>query len=373
MIGISDMIEVKEKDFNSFFKAPFNAYGPNSLYVSPFKSDLKRFLSNKNPLFKDKNTFTFFSAFKNGTPVGRVVVHVHKKSNEKYKSKTAYFGFFDCIDDLDVAKALFDRVERWARINKFSEIMGNFNLTAMQQIGVTTDGFENVPYMDQVYSPPQISKLLEKLGYNSFFPMTTFEIDLKSIDPEILNKDMKFSSIDDEKIKFEKINKRNFKVHIEHARICLNDGFANNPMFVPVTKDEFYFQSKDMSLIIDNHISTIAYHDNRPIGVSVCLPDLNPFVKANKSRFSLMTPFHLLKLKTQRKRAGLIYTSVIQDYQVKGLGGILMYHTLSAVKSRGYEYLGVTWISDENIPSLRNVEKAGGKPLHKLCLYKKEI
>ena len=60
MIGISDMIEVKEKDFNSFFKAPFNAYGPNSLYVSPFKSDLKRFLSNKNPLFKDKNTFTFF-------------------------------------------------------------------------------------------------------------------------------------------------------------------------------------------------------------------------------------------------------------------------------------------------------------------------
>ena len=86
-----------------------------------------------------------------------------------------------------------------------------------------------------------------------------------------------------------------------------------------------------------------------------------------------MTPFHLLKLKTQRKRAGLIYTSVIQDYQVKGLGGILMYHTLSAVKSRGYEYLGVTWISDENIPSLRNVEKAGGKPLHKLCLYKKEI
>ena len=49
MIGISDMIEVKEKDFNSFFKAPFNAYGSNSLYVSPFKSDLKRFLSNKNP------------------------------------------------------------------------------------------------------------------------------------------------------------------------------------------------------------------------------------------------------------------------------------------------------------------------------------
>ena len=79
MIGISDMIEVKEKDFNSFFKAPFNAYRSNSLYVSPFKSDLKRFLSNKNPLFKDKNTFTFFSAFKNGTPVGRVEVFVFQQ------------------------------------------------------------------------------------------------------------------------------------------------------------------------------------------------------------------------------------------------------------------------------------------------------
>ena len=53
-----------EKDFNSFFNVPFNAYGEHSPYVSPLKSDFKRILSNQNPLFKDQNTFTYFSAIK---------------------------------------------------------------------------------------------------------------------------------------------------------------------------------------------------------------------------------------------------------------------------------------------------------------------
>ena len=56
----------------------------------------------------------------------------------------------------------------------------------MQQIGVMISGFNNKPYTDQVFSPNHIADLLHKLGYVNEFPMTTFELDLRSIDPQIV-------------------------------------------------------------------------------------------------------------------------------------------------------------------------------------------
>jgi hypothetical protein len=33
-------VTLRERDFESFFATPFEAYGGNSLYVSPMKGDL---------------------------------------------------------------------------------------------------------------------------------------------------------------------------------------------------------------------------------------------------------------------------------------------------------------------------------------------
>ena len=39
----------------------------------------------------------------------------------------------------------------------------------------------------------------------------------------------------------------------------------------------------------------------------------------------------------------------------------------------GYRTLGGTWIADINAPSLRQVEKAGARPLHRLHLFTKRL
>ena len=72
------MIELIERDFESFFKAPFNAYGKTTPYVSPMKSDLARFLSSRtNPLFDSEDDFTYFTALENNKPIGRITAHIH--------------------------------------------------------------------------------------------------------------------------------------------------------------------------------------------------------------------------------------------------------------------------------------------------------
>jgi hypothetical protein len=180
------MIELVRNEINSFFKVPSVVYPPDFQHVSLFKDDLKRFLSLKNPLFKNDTDFAFYTAYKDGKLAGRITTHWHTASNEKYNWKKSYFGFFDCINDHEVAQALLKKAEEFGIEKGCTEVVGNFNLTAMQQTGVVTEIKMPFHYSDQVFSPVYISELLEKCGYSKSFPMTTHEIDVLSFDPEVM-------------------------------------------------------------------------------------------------------------------------------------------------------------------------------------------
>ena len=91
----------------------------------------------------------------------------------------------------------------------------------------------------------------------------------------------------------------------------LNDGFDSNPMFVPVSAEEYTFQAGEMMWVMDPRLSVVVHHDGKPAGVIVCIPDLNPFVRACRSRLSLTAPWHFLKHRLTGDRAVIIYYSVI--------------------------------------------------------------
>ncbi|WP_150526660.1 GNAT family N-acetyltransferase [Roseibium sediminis] len=361
------MIEIRERDFEGFFSVPFNVYGEKEHYVSPMKADLRKMLSEQNPLFSGSEDFTYLTAFENGTAVGRIVVHIHHASNTRHQTEQASFGFFDCRNCSETARLLLQSAETWAREQGMSEIAGNFNLTAMQQCGVQTDGFEKPGYTDMVQNPQHIPQLLRENCFEPYFPMTTFEVDLA--EATFTGKELPDAS----RYTFQEVEKKGFKQRMEEARAVLNDGFEQNPMFVPLTPKEFIFQAGEMMTILDPRLSSVVKLDGRPVGVVICIPDLNGFLKATRSKFGISTPFHYLKYRLGRHRAVIIFYSVASAQHGLGIMGAILDQTVSALKGAGYRQLGVTWIADANKPSLRQVEKLGAKPLHRLHLFKKSL
>lgn len=360
------MVEIVERDFAAFFEAPFRAYGPETRYVSPMKSDLRRFLSaGINPLFPDEQAFTYFTAHKNGGPIGRIVVHSHPQSNALYGTNRACFGFFDCADDDTAAKMLLDRAQAWATARGFAELAGNFNLTAMQQLGVQTDNFDRPGYTDMVLNPPHIPKLLRANGFDAVFPVTTFELALA--DHVAPDRPLPEGHL------FAPIDRGTFPKRMNDARLVLNDGFSDNPMFVPLTEEEFQFQAGEMTKIMDPRLSSVLLQGDNPVGVVICIPDLNGFLEATRSRIGLMTPFHFLRYRLRRRRAVIIFYSVAKQSQGSGLMGAMLDRTLKQLKAARYESLGITWIADENVASLRVMDKIGAKPLHRLHLFRKAL
>ena len=368
------MIELIERDFESFFKAPFNVYGNTTPYVSPMKSDLARFLSSRtNPLFDSEDDFTYFTALENNKPIGRITAHIHKASNTLYETKQAYFGFFDCIENQEIASRLLYASEAWARAKGLEKISGNFNLTAMQQIGVQTGGFANAPYTDQIWGPPYLPELLEQNGYEQHFPMTTFELDIRGLKPEQILSNENENLIKDSGFTFAPVNRRTLDARLEDARNILNESFIDNPMFVPVTKEEFDFQAKEMKWIMDPRISTIMHKDGEVAGAVIAIPDLNPMLKAMGSKLGLSAPWHFLKHRLNRKRAVVIFQGVRPQFQGMGVNPIMLAHILVQMQKASYEKVGGTWIADENKASIRQTEKSGAKALHRLHLYSKAL
>ena len=369
------MIELRTGDRRAAFDVPFNVYEAASPYVSPMWSDFDRFVDPaRNPLARDgRGAFELFTAHRDGRPVGRIVAAMHEASNRRHGTRRGQFGFFDCADDPDAANVLLGAAEAWVRARGAEEIVGNFNLTAMQMAGVVTDGFENAPYTDMMWSPPHIARLLAHAGYTPFFPMTTFETDLAGVDPADLIGTKQAAILDDGRYSWRPIRRRDFKAVMEDARVVLNEGFDRNPMFVPVSVEEYAFQAGEMMWVMDPRLSVVVYHDGKPAGVIVCIPDLNPLMRACRSRLSLTAPWHFLKQRLFGDRAVIIYYSVTPDLQGAGLNGAMLSRLIAAAKSAGYRRLGTTWIGDVNQASLRQMQRLGAKPLHRLHLFGKAL
>ena len=368
------MLELRTGDFRAFFEAPERAYGAQSAFVSVFDQDLKRFLNTReNPVFERPDELAFFTAHRDGKPVGRITAHVHAASNRRHGWNRSYFGFFDCADDAEAAGLLLGAAERWGRERGHDEIWGNFNLTAMGPAGVVTDGFEHAPYSDQVWNPPHIPRLLEQAGYVPEFPMAQFEIALADVDLDSFLTPNFHALRTDPSLEWGRVELKALKRLLPEICDAFNEGFDRNPMFVPLSHAEFQFQAKDLMWVLDPRISSLVRQDGELVGLLLCIPDLNPLLRECHSRMGPLTLPRLLLYRRRCRRAVAFIQAVRPRLQGRGVAAVMLHEVLTALKQARYESLGVTWIADVNVPSLRSAMRGGARPMHRLHLYRKAL
>jgi hypothetical protein len=363
------MILIKQEDLEGFLETSTALSNCWPLYVPPLDSSLKQLLSKeKNPLFRSFAEHSYFVAYQDHKPIGRIVAHIHHASNFRFQKTVGYFGVFEVIDHSEAAKSLLEAAETWLRERKCTKIMGNFNLTAMQQMGVVTAGFEHAPFTDQVYNSKFIPDSLRENGYCETFPMTTFKVNLAHVDLDEVSKRVLSNDT-----KIQKFSRLKLSSLLEETRSVLNASFANNPFFVPPNPDEFAFQAQDMMLAIIPEIARIAFCRKVPVGVAVCLPDQNPLLSKLNRKIGLSFPIQLARHKLLNKRAVMIFYGVSPEAQSLGLMGSMLKEIIISLRQNGFTEMAVTWIADSNIASLKQMERLRAQPMHRLALFEKSL
>ena len=142
------MITIKEvknqKELKTFVKFPFKLYKDSKYWVPPIISqEIKTFNKKENPVFKDAEA-RFFLAYKNNELVGRIAAIINWLEVKNQNQKKMRFGWFDFIDDLDVSKALFSKIEAIGRENNLEYAEGPVGFSNLDKVGVITEGFEAI-------------------------------------------------------------------------------------------------------------------------------------------------------------------------------------------------------------------------------------
>jgi hypothetical protein len=102
-------------DVRQFIAFLFDLYEASPLWAPPLESDLRLVMNRARHPYYQRSTAEFFLAEDGGRTLGRIAAFDNRAYNDHYGSHTAFFYFFECVEDARVASALFDAALSWAR------------------------------------------------------------------------------------------------------------------------------------------------------------------------------------------------------------------------------------------------------------------
>ncbi|MDE6218207.1 MAG: N-acetyltransferase, partial [Muribaculaceae bacterium] len=187
------MIEVKQiepskSNLRKFIDFSINLYKDNNCYVPPLVIDEIATLNPKtNPAF-DFCEGAYFMALADGKPAGRIAAIINKQINERFDEKIARFGFFDTIDNQEVADALLRAAEEWARGKGMRKIVGPLGFTDLDREGLLIEGFDELSTMATNYNYPYYAPLVENAGYRKDSDWLEFQMTVPDSIPDKINR-----------------------------------------------------------------------------------------------------------------------------------------------------------------------------------------
>jgi GNAT superfamily N-acetyltransferase len=324
----------------------------------------------RNPFYRDGGAQAFL-ATRNGRDAGRVLAHVWRRHERLHGERAGYFGFFECADDVPTATALLDAAAAFARDRGCSCLRGPFNMTAAQEIGVVTTGFEGAPSVDMVYTPPWVPRLLESAGFEVCLRMSTWRNPAAAeLDPDALRGGRDRGGPDGLEVRALRSRRRD--EDMERVREVINAAFLGNWCFVPITRDEWRLQVGTLIPLLDPTLVLIAEVQGVAVGVTLAVPDFNHVIRKLDGRLLHPATLGLLRRPIAPDVVVILF-AVRKQYQGMGVSRRLNAELVRAMRRGGYRGLSITWIAEGNTGSLAQARALEMRPLHELAMYQRPI
>ena len=329
-----------KKDLKKWIDFPTVLYKDNEYFVPFLASDeTETFSPDKNPAYGFCET-KLFLAYKDNEIVGRIAGLINRAYNEKWNKNAIRFTRFDFVDDYDVSKSLFDKVEEWGRENGFTEAMGPIGFTDMDHEGMLVEGFEELNMSITFYNHPYYIDHMEKLGLKKDIDWIEYRINVpESIDPRI------------ERISNHIIKKNGYQVTTYSSRKALNDdvwdafkiidiAFSKLYGTVPLTQ-EVIKHAVDSYLPVINldYICSVKDKDGNVIGFGALMPSIAKALKKSDGKLFPLGIFRMLKaINGKNDTLEMFFVAVHPDYQAQGLPAIIMQTLAKKIIENGVKY-----------------------------------
>jgi len=329
--------EVKtKKQLKRFIEFPNNLYKGSPYWVPALYFDESATLDpKKNPAFDFCKT-RYFLAYKDEEIVGRIAGIINDRYIEIWKNKYARFGWVDFTEDIEVAKALFNAVESWAKEQGMAGIQGPMGFTDFDKEGLLVEGFNELGTLPTIYNHPYYPAYLERLGYAKEVDWVEYRIHIPdTVQPDIL----RIANIAERRLKLKVVRLKRSKDVLPYAGKMfelLNSGYKDLFGFVPLTGRQIEAYTKQyFSFVNPAFIQLVVDSRNELAALAISFPSLSKALQKSKGNLLPFGFLHLLKAIRRSEALDLYLITVRQDLQGKGVNAILMREAQQACIDHG--------------------------------------
>ena len=375
MVQINKVNLDSKAEVERFVQFQYDLYKGCPQFCPPFRSDIKLMLNKKKHPFYEHSDGEFYVALKDGKVVGRIGVFINNLFNDYHKVKKGQFYFFDCIDDQEVADALFNTAIEYCRVRGITDLVGPKGLSAFDGYGILYDGYQHHQMMTMMnYNYSYYPELIEKMGFEK-------EVDFASCylkkDQFVLPEKMReVARRVIERGKFQILdfkNKSQIKKKADEIGAAYNNTFINNWEYYPMTKGEIKLLLSNLLSVVDPKLIKIITYEEKIVGFLLAFPDITSALQRHNGKITL---FAIIDMLVSMKKADWVSVNgagVLPEYHGRGGNALLYYEMEKTLKDFGFEHWELTQVAESAVQMRKDLAASGGEFYKTHRVYHKAI
>jgi len=340
------------KDEKAFLDFPRILYRNDPNHVVLFDSEIKSAFDRKiNPYFKHGDAVRWIALNDRDETVGRIAAFYDTHKDEADYVKSGACGFFESIDDQQVAFLLFDTAKTWLQENGYEAMTGPINFGENDtNWGCLVQGF--VPQaLGMNYNFPYYRQLFESYGFQLYYRQLSFHLDIVKPFPERFWKIAKWIN-NREGYTYKHFDLKKTAQFVDDTAAIYNQAWSQfREDFTPMDPASLYDELRKVKSIMDPEMIWYAYYNGEPIAFYMFLPDANQIFRHLNGKLHLINKLRFLNYKRKKSITRVRGTAagVIPKFQNSGVESGIFYLLRKVMDHKPqYTEFELSWVGDFN-------------------------
>lgn len=367
------------KGNKEFIRMVWPLHANQKNWVPPIEMDRMRLIDvDKNPFYKHAR-IRLFIAERGGQAVGRIAAIVNDVHNRTHDDKIGFFGFFESINDQNVANALLNAASDWLREQGMERVRGPISPSTNDEVGLLIDGFDHIPSALMPWNPAYYVDLLANAGFKLEKRLLAWQITYPDCMTDKLVR-VTAALKQRGKIHIRSLSMKRFPDEVNNIKHIYNQAWQPNWGFVPMTDEEMNAMAYELKQIIDPDLVVFAEKEGeeKPIGFALAVPNINEAMKMGKPipPGAKNLPTAIMNLMTNKKKISsmrIVILGVLPKYQGKGVDAMLYRELMEQGLAKGMLNGEASWVLEDNTMMNRAAEMMNATAYKTYGVYEKGL
>ena len=327
-------------ELGRFVSFPEKIYGNVKEWVpAPRFDEINTLSKDRNPAFEFCEA-EYWTAWKDGTMVGRIAGIINHRYVEKWGNRYARFGWIDFIEDFEVAEALVRQVEAWAKEKGMDAVHGPLGFTDLDREGMLVEGFGERATFATIYNHPYYAEYMERLGYAKDIDWIEFLVQTPAEIPEkVLRVNDILSKRSGVRIFPWKTRKQLISLYGEQVFALLDEAYAELYGTTPLSHEQMKAYIKQYLSFVDPRFTKILVDkDDRLAGFAITVPNISDALFKSRGRLFPLGWLRILLAMRKPEVIDMLLIAIRKEYQARGVVALLMTELNRSAIENGIAY-----------------------------------